>query len=132
MVNMQLHGTTLTCSECGQEFTVTAGAAGAQLSSSRGGPSKPTRCAFCRAASMIAGDARVLRESSAEPRGQSGHLIRSASSLREMYPAVCHQCGKQTKVPFEPRAYRRVYCPACYQAQHRTSSGRDDGVRSRP
>jgi CxxC-x17-CxxC domain-containing protein len=31
-----------------------------------------------------------------------------------MYSAVCAECGKDTKVPFEPRQGRPVYCNECY------------------
>jgi CxxC-x17-CxxC domain-containing protein len=124
MIDLQLQDTTVTCSECGQEFTFTAGE---QASYKRSGQSKPSRCAFCRAARMIAGGVRNL----------SGSSVRSGGNERSehpMYAAVCHQCGKQTKVPFEPRGYRPVYCSACYQDQRKTSGGydgaRSDGARS--
>ncbi len=127
-IDLQLQDTTVTCSECGQEFTFSAGE---QQSYARRGQSKPSRCAFCRAARMIAGGVRTLSGSSSE------HSVRSDGSVRSehpMYAAVCHQCGKQTKVPFEPRGYRPVYCSACYQDQRKTSGGydgaRSDGARS--
>jgi CxxC-x17-CxxC domain-containing protein len=115
MIDMQLQDTTLTCGECGQEFTYTAGE---QLSSARRGQSKPSRCAFCRAARMIAGGAR----------NHSG----GNNSEHQMYPAVCSNCGKQTQVPFEPRGYRPVYCSDCYRLQRENSSGGGyDGARTR-
>lgn len=114
MINMQTHDTTLVCSDCGQEFTFTAGE---QTSYARRGQSKPSQCAFCRAAHMIT----------------DGVQNRSGGSTGEhtMYSAVCSRCGKQTKVPFEPRGYRPVYCSDCYQEQHKTSSGGYDGGRNR-
>ncbi|MDP3766979.1 MAG: zinc-binding protein, partial [Dehalococcoidia bacterium] len=33
---------------------------------------------------------------------------------RQMYPAVCAECGKDTEVPFEPRGDRPVYCRDCF------------------
>jgi CxxC-x17-CxxC domain-containing protein len=33
---------------------------------------------------------------------------------REMFDAVCAQCGAQTRVPFRPIAGRPVYCRECY------------------
>ena len=36
--------------------------------------------------------------------------------LREMYDAVCAQCGTATTVPFRPRGDRPVYCRTCYTA----------------
>lgn len=124
MIDMQLHDTTLTCSDCGQEFTFTAGE---QLAHARRGQSKPGQCAFCRAARMIAGGARP-----GEARIQSGSgRAPTERSDHTMYPAVCDQCGKQTRVPFEPRGSRPVYCSDCYRRQHESSLGRYDGGRSR-
>ncbi len=37
---------------------------------------------------------------------------------REMYDAVCADCGAPTKVPFLPRNDKPIYCSACY-AKHR-------------
>ncbi|PIN84977.1 MAG: hypothetical protein COV47_04650 [Candidatus Diapherotrites archaeon CG11_big_fil_rev_8_21_14_0_20_37_9] len=42
---------------------------------------------------------------------------------REMYDAVCSDCGKETKVPFKPIEGRPVYCRDCY-TKHRPK--RDD------
>ena len=33
---------------------------------------------------------------------------------REMFPAVCAECGKPTNVPFKPRGDRPVYCSDCF------------------
>ena len=38
---------------------------------------------------------------------------------REMHPAVCSACGKQTEVPFKPSGDRPVYCRECFQSQKR-------------
>jgi CxxC-x17-CxxC domain-containing protein len=32
-----------------------------------------------------------------------------------MYDAVCAECGKDCKVPFEPRSGRPVYCSDCFK-----------------
>ncbi|MCL5959270.1 MAG: hypothetical protein M1358_08115, partial [Chloroflexi bacterium] len=55
-----------------------------------------------------------------------------ATIVREMFPAVCAECGKDTQVPFQPRNDRPVYCSDCYSSQ-RGSSGfarRSTGRRS--
>ena len=33
---------------------------------------------------------------------------------REMFTAVCASCGKEAKVPFQPREDRPVYCSECF------------------
>jgi hypothetical protein len=34
---------------------------------------------------------------------------------REMFDAVCADCGKKTQVPFKPDGTRPVYCRKCYE-----------------
>lgn len=84
---------TLTCSDCGQQFTFTAGEQ--EFYQSRGLLNEPKRCPECRSARRR------------ERRGGSG-------SSRASYPAVCAACGNETTVPFEPTEGRPVYCRECY------------------
>jgi CxxC-x17-CxxC domain-containing protein len=44
------------------------------------------------------------------------------SSSRQMYPAVCAECGKDTEVPFEPRGDRPVYCRECFSKRSPANS----------
>ena len=49
---------------------------------------------------------------------------------REMHDAKCGDCGKECKVPFEPRQDRPVYCNECFQnhkPQNRGGGGRFGG-----
>ena len=85
----------LQCSDCGREFIFTAGEQ--EFYSSRGLLNEPKRCPDCR------------QRRKAERSGDEGYRPR-----RQMYPAVCAQCGKETEVPFEPRQGRPVYCSDCY------------------
>ena len=39
------------------------------------------------------------------------------SGPRQMYDAVCSECGKQTQVPFQPKEGSPVYCRECYQSK---------------
>lgn len=92
---------TIKCRDCGEEFVFTAGE---QEFYAQKGFSEPSRCPNCRAARKVS-------------RGEGG------SREREMYPAVCAQCGKPTEVPFQPRSDRPVYCSDCYAAQHPMGGG---------
>jgi CxxC-x17-CxxC domain-containing protein len=102
---------TLTCRDCGREFSFTASEQ--EFYAQRGFTNEPGRCPECRAARKAAqgGGAR------------SGGY--NARSDREMFPATCAECGKQTQVPFQPRTDRPVYCSDCYARQRpaRSSSG---------
>ncbi len=102
---------TLTCSDCGQQFTFTASE---QEFFAQKGFNDPSRCPSCRAA-------RKAARNSGESFGGG-----SRGGERQMYPAVCAQCGKETEVPFQPRGDRPVYCSDCYNAQ-RAGSGRSSG-----
>jgi CxxC-x17-CxxC domain-containing protein len=85
----------LQCVECGATFTFTAGEQ--EFYSTRGLQNEPKRCPQCRQARK------------AERSGGTG-----SRAPRQMFPAVCAQCGKETEVPFEPRGDRPVYCSDCF------------------
>ncbi|MFR1111537.1 MAG: CxxC-x17-CxxC domain-containing protein, partial [Anaerotruncus colihominis] len=38
----------------------------------------------------------------------------NARPQREMFTAVCANCGCEAKVPFQPREDRPVYCSECF------------------
>jgi CxxC-x17-CxxC domain-containing protein len=112
---------TLVCSDCGQEFTFSASE---QEFFAQKGFSQPSRCRLCRAA----------RKAARAGGGDSFGDSYGGRGERQMYPAVCAQCGKTTEVPFQPRGDRPVYCSDCYQTQRGSSSsygGRSGGGRSR-
>ncbi len=99
---------TLTCRDCGQEFTFTASEQ--EFFAQRGFTNEPSRCSSCRAA----------RKGTQREGGGGGFSDRRD---RQMFPAVCAQCGKATQVPFEPRDGRPVYCSDCYSAQRPSGGG---------
>ncbi|MBI4303033.1 MAG: zinc-ribbon domain containing protein [Chloroflexi bacterium] len=85
----------LQCADCGATFTFSAEEQ--EFFKSKGYTNEPKRCPSCRQA----------RKSGRQGNGSYG-------TRREMYPAVCAECGKETEVPFEPRSGRPVYCSDCY------------------
>lgn len=94
---MSYESKSIVCSDCGITFTFTAEEQ--EFYASKGYTNEPKRCPTCRAA----------RKTSS-----GGNSSYGARPQRQMYPAVCAQCGKQTEVPFEPRNGRPVYCSDCY------------------
>lgn len=82
---------TLVCKECGKEFVFTAGEQ--EFYEAKGFKNEPGRCKDCR-------------ESRKSQYGRDGS--------REMYDAVCAECGMETKVPFKPRLDKPVYCSECF------------------
>jgi CxxC-x17-CxxC domain-containing protein len=96
---------TLECSDCGSEFTFSADEQ--EFFQSRGYTNEPKRCPECRQARK------------AQHYGNGGNSYGNSryghSSPREMFPAVCAECGKETSVPFQPRGDKPVYCSDCFR-----------------
>ena len=88
---------TLECSDCGSEFTFSV--EDQEFFQSKGYTNEPKRCPECRQARK------------AQRYGNGGYGYRAP---RQMFPAVCADCGKETEVPFEPNQGRPVYCRDCY------------------
>jgi CxxC-x17-CxxC domain-containing protein len=99
----------LTCRDCGQNFEFTSGEQ--EFFASRGFENEPSRCPACRAA----------RKSRQAELGVSGYDSGYQRREREMFPAICSDCGKETQVPFQPRGDRPVYCSDCFAAQRGSS-----------
>jgi len=118
---------TITCRDCGQEFTFTAGE---QAFYQERGYSEPQRCSSCRAerkAQRTASGYDSGRSSDYSSRGgssgggYSGGGGGYSSGPRQFYPAVCSECGKETEVPFQPRNDKPVYCRECFQLRRSAS-----------
>ncbi|MGD0780942.1 MAG: CxxC-x17-CxxC domain-containing protein [Dehalococcoidales bacterium] len=106
---MSFEDKTLTCSDCTKSFTFSAEEQ--EQFQSRGYTNEPKRCPECRQARKAE---RYGNNSNSY--GTNSYGNRSYSSApRQMFPAVCSDCGKETTVPFEPRNGRPVYCSDCYR-----------------
>ena len=104
----------LACVECNQTFVFTAD--DQQYHSEKGYTNEPKRCPTCRAS-------RRANRGFGGGGGGGGF----SSGPREMHPAVCAQCGKDTEVPFRPRGDRPVYCSDCFSQQRSDSGGGSGG-----
>jgi CxxC-x17-CxxC domain-containing protein len=93
---MSFQDKTIQCADCGTDFTFSAEEQ--ELFQTRGYTNEPKRCPSCRQA----------RKAERYDRGNSYGLP------RQMFPAICAECGKDTEVPFEPTNGRPVYCRDCY------------------
>jgi len=98
---------TLTCRDCGQEFTFSA--AEQEFFAEKGFTNEPGRCPECRAA-------RKRNNRYGSGGGGGGGYGRQP---REMHTAVCAACGVETQVPFRPSGDRPVYCLDCYTKNKR-------------
>ncbi len=105
---MSFEDKTLTCSDCNNSFTFSAEEQ--EQFQQRGYNNEPKRCPTCRQAR------KADRFSNGGSRGNSyGNSSYSSYAPRQMFPAVCSDCGKETTVPFEPKQDRPVYCSDCYR-----------------
>ena len=80
---------TLVCKDCGAEFVFTAGEQ--EFYAEKGFENEPQRCKACRSARKA-----------------------SSKSERELFTAVCAECGGEARVPFKPREDRPVLCSECF------------------
>lgn len=117
---------TLTCADCGQEFVFSASEQ--QFYTDRGF-SDPRRCPDCRRARKAQRQGSTGGSYSASGSGYSsggggynggggyggggggGYRERAP---REMFEAVCSNCGKTASVPFRPTSGKPVYCDDCF------------------
>jgi len=98
----------IVCAQCGAEFIHTASAQA--FYREKGFANEPKRCAPCR-------KARKSHGGGGGGGGGGGFGGRGAGGPRQMYPATCADCGKETEVPFKPSGARPVYCLDCYRKQ---------------
>src|SRR5688572_13099742 len=59
--------------------------------------------------------------------GGGGGFNRAPRPERELFDVVCSQCGQPTKVPFQPRGDRPVYCRDCFERVGRPAGGGGGG-----
>jgi CxxC-x17-CxxC domain-containing protein len=50
-----------------------------------------------------------------------------SAGRREMFTATCSSCGREARVPFQPRGDKPVYCSDCYQTMGGGGGGRRNG-----
>ena len=104
---------TLTCRECGTNFTFTVGEQ--EFHAEKGFTNEPGRCPDCRA--------RRRSERSESSTGGGGYGSGGGyGGQRELFSATCSSCGKEAKVPFQPRGDKPVYCSDCFRSQQGASS----------
>jgi CxxC-x17-CxxC domain-containing protein len=92
---MDFQDKSIICSDCGATFTFSV--VEQEYFQSRNYSNDPKRCLPCRKTNRTQRNGNV-----------------SDTPNRPMFPATCAECGKETKVPFEPRNGNPVYCSECY------------------
>lgn len=104
---------TLTCADCGTEFTFTA--SDQQFYADRQF-SEPRRCPACRAvrkASRGESSGGGYSDGGYSGGGYGGGGY--SSQPREMFTTTCDSCGNEARVPFRPTGSKPVYCSDCFR-----------------
>jgi CxxC-x17-CxxC domain-containing protein len=110
---------TLTCADCGAPFTFSAD--DQAYHAQKGFTNEPRRCPDCRA------QRRAQRGESSGYGGGGGY----GGGQREMFSATCASCGKEARVPFQPRGDKPVYCSDCFRSQQGSYGGGGGGYSDR-
>jgi CxxC-x17-CxxC domain-containing protein len=106
---------TLTCADCGTNFTFSAD--DQAYHAEKGFTNEPKRCPDCR-------NARRGQQGGSGGYSSSGYNSGGGyNSQREMFSATCASCGKEARVPFQPRGDKPVYCSDCFRGQQGSSYG---------
>jgi CxxC-x17-CxxC domain-containing protein len=108
---------TLTCQDCGAEFVFSASEQ--EFYASKGLTNEPKRCPNCR---------RARKSQRGDDMGGGGMRMGGGGGgrmgePRQMYPATCGNCGRETEVPFQPRTGRPVYCADCFRSMRPAGGG---------
>jgi CxxC-x17-CxxC domain-containing protein len=98
---MSFQDKSIQCCDCGVTFTFTSGEQ--EFFQTKGYTNEPRRCPSCR---------QAKKAQQGDGGGSSSNSY--GSGARQMYPATCAACGKETTVPFEPRGDKPVYCRDCF------------------
>jgi CxxC-x17-CxxC domain-containing protein len=116
---------TITCADCGQAFTFSASEQA--FYAEKGFSDAPKRCKSCRQArkaqrnsTSYGGDDSYSSGGYGGGSGGYGGYGGGGSydrAPRQMYDAVCADCGKVAQVPFQPTGSRPVYCNDCFRAR---------------
>ena len=131
----------ISCADCGEQFTFTAGEQ--EFYAQKGFTEPPKRCPSCRAtrkaqrssASSYGGGYGAETYGGSSSYGDSSYGASSYSGgggggggyggsrdygerrPRQMYDATCASCGGPARVPFQPSGARPVYCSNCFQSR---------------
>jgi CxxC-x17-CxxC domain-containing protein len=120
------------CADCGQEFTFTASEQA--FYAEKGFTDSPKRCKTCRQARKAQRNSGSGYGDDSYGGGSSGGGSDSYGGSssggygggggggydrppRQMYDAVCADCGKTAQVPFQPTGSRPVYCNDCFRSR---------------
>jgi CxxC-x17-CxxC domain-containing protein len=105
---------TLTCVDCGVQFTFTARD---QAFYDERGFQAPRRCKNCRDKRKGGGGGGAGGGGYGNSAGGGGD---GGGAQKEHFKVQCSGCGTETTVPFKPDPNRPVFCRTCYLAKKKS------------
>ncbi|OGG07278.1 hypothetical protein A2872_01580 [Candidatus Gottesmanbacteria bacterium RIFCSPHIGHO2_01_FULL_42_12] len=111
---MDFQDQTLTCRDCGNSFVWTASEQ--QFYKDKGFNNSPVRCPACRAA-------KKAQMQGGFSGGRGGNGGGYSNGPKQMFAAVCSNCGNNCQVPFQPRLdengkpVKPILCNDCFRSQ---------------
>jgi len=94
---MSFQDKTLTCRDCGKDFTWTKGEQ--EFFAQKGFDKPPIRCMDCR------------------KKKKEGRQQKPQSVKEEFHTITCSKCQKTTEVDFRPRSSGEILCSECFEKQ---------------
>src|SRR5205085_10069230 len=82
----------------------------------KGFTNEPRRCPSCRA------NRRSQRDGYGGGSYSGGGGGGYGGGQREFFTATCASCGREARVPFQPRGDRPVYCSDCFRSPQGSGS----------
>ena len=98
---MVFHDKDINCRDCNKTFVFSAGEQ--EFFHTKGLVNEPKRCPNCRILMRV--------QRNGEDPGRTAEV-------------ACAECGSPTRVPFQPKGYKPVYCTYCF----RTRKGGGEGL----
>jgi CxxC-x17-CxxC domain-containing protein len=111
---MEYSDMTLRCRDCDSDFVFTAGEQA--FYAEKGFTNRPGRCPACR-------QANKARRDDSTGFGAGGNSYGGAPrGDRQLYSAICDECGREALVPFQPSGNKPVYCSDCFANRRQQSA----------
>ncbi|MCB0416765.1 MAG: zinc-ribbon domain containing protein [Bdellovibrionales bacterium] len=110
---------TLSCKDCGNDFTFTVREQ--EFYAEKGFTNDPVRCKTCRESrkNRAGGGGGGRGRSFGGGGGGGGRSFGGRGGgnrpPRQLFDAVCTQCGVETQVPFQPTPGKSVLCRDCFR-----------------
>lgn len=102
------------CDKCGRECKV---------------PFKPSsdKPIYCSECFEKQGGGRDDRRDSGRDSGRRNFSDSRDRGDREMFSAICDDCGNECKVPFKPSSNKPIYCSSCFEKRENSHDGDSKG-----